>query len=112
MIAQRNIDQIGKEPGVLQEPPLLNRNRRLLSFKAFRAEQGRHRLHNTHPVAKPVSEEIVGNFNDGDVSDAIYCYMSMNTADNEKQIVADEIAEKVVSMSQSANVILVAVSVS
>ena len=60
---------------------------------------------------KAVSEEIIGDFDNQEISDAVYCYMSSNSDAGEKQIVADELATKIIAMSQSSDVILLAVSV-
>jgi len=65
----------------------------------------------TH-ATKAVSEEIGGGFEDEQISDAICCYMASNADADEKQIVANEIAARVMIMANSADVMLVAVSVS
>ena len=48
----------------------------------------------------------------GSASDAICCYMASNADAAEKQIVANQIAAKVMIMADSLDVMLVAVSVS
>ena len=62
--------------------------------------------------AKPVSESIVGNFENHEINDAIYSRIASNTDVAEKQIVAREIADKLVAMSEFGDVVLLAASVS
>ena len=62
-------------------------------------------------MAKAISEEIEGSFDDQTINDAIYCYMASNADAAEKQIVANELAQKIIAMSQSADVILLAASI-
>jgi alpha-amylase/alpha-mannosidase (GH57 family) len=62
--------------------------------------------------AKAVSEEIIGNFYNQEISDAIYFYMASNSDAGEKQTVTDEMSEKIIAMSQLGDVVLVAVSIS
>lgn len=112
MIVPKATDRMEKEPGVLQTSQPSNRYRRLLSFKDFvanRVELGYPRRVN---LVKPFAESVVGNFENHQILDAIYCRMASNSNDAEKQIVASEIAEKLVAMSQLGDVVLLAVSVS
>jgi hypothetical protein len=112
MQTQHKIDRAGKELGVLQEPPRKNRIRRQLSFFDFVANRGKLGFGSNSRRAKAVSEEIIGHFENHEISDAIYCYMASNSDAGEKQIVADEMSEKIIVMSQLGDVVLVAVSVS
>jgi len=58
-----------------------------------------------------MSEEIIGHFENQEISDAIYCYMASNSDAGEKQIVADEMSEKIIAMSQLGDVVLLAASI-
>ncbi len=61
--------------------------------------------------ARAVSEEIIGSFENNEISDAIYCFMSSNSDAADKQIVANELAAKIIAMADTVDVILLAVSV-
>ena len=61
--------------------------------------------------AKPVSESIVGNFENHEINDAIYSRIA-STDVAEKQIVAREIADKLAAMSEFGDVVLLPASVS
>jgi hypothetical protein len=112
MQTQSKIDRADKELRVLQERPRNNRIRRMLSFIDFVANRGKLGFEAKTQVKKAVSEEIIGDFENHEVSDAVCCYMSSNSDAGEKQIVADELATKIIAMSQSSDVILLAVSIS
>ena len=71
----------------------------------------RRRLLAETRAAKPISEEIAGSFDDPAISDAIYAYFASDADPAEKQIVANNLAAKVIAMSQSGDVILLAASV-
>ena len=62
-------------------------------------------------MKKAVSEEIIGDFDNQEISNSIYCYMASNSDAGEKQKVANELATKIIAMSQLGDVVLVAVSV-
>jgi hypothetical protein len=111
MQTHTNKDQAKKELRVLQERPPKNRIRRQLSFFDFVANRGKLGFGSNSRRAKAVSEEIIGDFDNQEISDAVYCYMSSNSDAAEKQTVAAEIADKIVAMSQSGDVILLAASV-
>src|SRR5450830_224798 len=106
MQTQHKIDRAGQELKVLQEPSPKNRIRRQLSFFDFVANRGKLGFGSNSRRAKAVSEEIIGDFDNQEISDAVYCYMSSNSDAAEKQTVAAEIADKIVAMSQSGDVIL------
>jgi len=106
------INRARQELGVLQELPRKNRIRRQLPFIDFIAKRDKLGFGTKTQVKKAVSEEIIGDFDNQEISDAIYCYMSSNSDAGEKQIVADEMSEKIIAMSQLCDVILLAVSVS
>jgi hypothetical protein len=112
MQTQHKIDRAGKELKVLQEPPSKNRIRRQLSFIEFVTNRGKLHFGAKTQVKKAVSEEIIGDFDNQKITDAIYCYMSSNSDAGEKQIVANELAAKIIAMSKLGDVVLVAVSVS
>jgi hypothetical protein len=112
MQTHTNKDQAKKELRVLQEPAPKNRIRRQLSFIDFVVNRGKLHFGAKTQVKKAVSEEIRGNFDNHEISDAVCCYMSANSDAGEKQIVANELAAKIIAMGDSADVILVAVSVS
>jgi hypothetical protein len=111
MQTQSKINGARKELGVLQEPSRKNRIRRQLSFIDFVANRDKLGFGSNSRRAKAVSEEIIGDFDNQEISDAIYCYMSSNSDAGEKQIVADELAAKIIAMSQSGNVVLLAACV-
>ena len=111
MQTQSKIDRAGQELKVLQELPRENQIRRQLSFFDFVANRGKLGFGSNSRRAKAVSEEIIGDFDNQEISDAVYCYMSSNSDAAEKQTVAAEIADKIVAMSQSGDVILLAASV-
>ena len=111
MQTQSKIDRAGKELGVLQERPPKNRIRRQLSFIDFVANRGKLGFGSNSRRAKAVSEEIIGDFDNLEISDAIYCYMSSTSDAAEKQIVAAEMSEKIIAMSKLGDVILLAASV-
>ena len=110
MQTHTNKDQAKKELRVLQERPPKNQIRRQLSFIDFVANRGKLGFGSNSRRVKAVSEEIIGHFENHEVSDAIYCYMASNSDAGEKQIVANELAAKIIVMSQSGDVILLAVS--
>lgn len=112
MQTQSKIDRAGKELGVLRELPRINRIRKQLSFIDFIAKRDKLGFGTKTQVKKAVSEEIIGDFDNHEISDAIYCYMSSNSDAGQKQIVANELAAKIIAMSQLGDVVLVAVSVS
>jgi hypothetical protein len=111
MQTQSKIDRVGKELGVLQELPRKNRIRRQLSFIDFVANRGKLGFGRNSQRAKAVSEEIIGDFDNQEISDAVYCYMSSNSDAGEKQIVANELAVKIIAMSKLGDVILLAASI-
>ena len=111
MQTQSKINRAGQELKVLQEPPRINRIRKQLPFLDFIAKRDKLGFGTKTQVKKAVSEEIIGDFDNQKISDAIYCYMASNSDAGEKQIVANELAAKIIAMSQSGDVILVAVSV-
>jgi hypothetical protein len=94
MQTQSKINGARKELGVLQEPSRKNRIRRQHSFIDFIAKRNELGFGTKTQVNKAVSEEIIGDFGNQEISDAIYCYMSSNSDPAEKQIVADEMAVK------------------
>ena len=112
MQTQSKIDRARKELGVLQEPPRINQIRRQVPFIDFIAKRNELGFGTKTQVKKAMSEEIIGHFENQEISDAIYCYMASNSDAGEKQIVADEMSEKIIAMSQLGDVVLVAVSVS
>jgi hypothetical protein len=112
MQTQSKIDRARQELAVLQEPSRNNRIRKQLSFIDFIAKKDKLGFGTKTQVKKAVSEEIIGNFDNQEISDAIYCYMSSNSDAGQKQIVANELAAKIIAMSQLGDVILLAVSVS
>jgi hypothetical protein len=111
MQTQHKINRAGQELGVLQEPSRNNRIRKQLSFLDFIAKRNELGFGTRTKVKKAMSEEIIGDYDNQEISDAIYCYMSSNSDPAEKQTVAAEIVEKIIAMSQSGDVILVAVSI-
>ena len=111
MQTQSKINGARKELGVLQEPPRKNRIRRQLPFIDFIAKRNKLGFGKNGRIDKSVSEEIDGGFDDRTISDCIYCYMSSNSDAGEKQIVANELAAKIIAMSQSGDVILLAACV-
>jgi hypothetical protein len=62
-------------------------------------------------AAKALSEEIDDSFDDQAISDVIYCYMASNADPAQKRVVADEIVTKVRAMADTADVMLIAVSI-
>jgi hypothetical protein len=110
MQTQPKIDRAGQELKVLQEPPRNNRIRRQHSFIDFIAKKDKLGFGTRPQVKKAMSEEIIGDFDNQEISDAVYCYMSSNSDAGEKQIVAAEMSEKIIAMSQLGDVVLVAVS--
>jgi hypothetical protein len=106
------VNRARQELKVLQEPPRNNRIRKQLSFIDFIAQRDKLGFGTKTQVKKAVSEEIIGDFENHEVSDAIYCYMSSNSDAGEKQIVADEIAQKIIAMYQTGSVIMLAASMS
>ncbi len=112
MQTHTNKDQAKKELRVLQERPPKNRIRRQLSFIDFITKKDKLGFGTKTQVKKAVSKEIIGDFDNQEISDAVYCYMSSNFDAGQKQIVANEMAAKIIAMSQLGDVVLVAVSVS
>ena len=106
------VNRARQELKVLQERPPKNRIRRQLSFIDFVANRGKLGFGSNSRRAKAVSEEIIGDFDNQEISDAVYCYMSSNSDAGEKQIVANELAVKIIAMSKLGDVVLLAVSVS
>jgi hypothetical protein len=102
--------QRDKEMRVLHEPHKKNQFT-LMPFRVFLSKRNKLGFGKKTRLAKAVSEEIDGSFDDQAIVDAIYCYMASNADAGEKQIVADEITAKVIAMSQSADVILLAASI-
>jgi hypothetical protein len=111
MQTQHKINRAGQELKVLQELPRKNRIRRQLPFIDFIAKRNKLGFGKNGRIDKSVSEEIDGGFDDRTISDCIYCYMSSNSDAGEKQIVANNLAAKVIAMSQSADVIVLAASI-
>jgi hypothetical protein len=111
MQTQHKINRAGQELGVLQEPSRNNRIRKQLSFLDFIAKRNELGFGTRTKVKKAVSEEIIGHFENHEISDSIYCYMASNSDAGEKQIVANELAAKIIVMSQLGDVILLAASV-
>jgi hypothetical protein len=105
------VNRARQELKVLQEPSRKNRIRRQLSFIDFITKRNELGFGTKTQVKKAVSEEIIGHFKNHEVSDAIYCYMASNSDAGEKQIVANELAAKIIAMSQSGDVILLAASI-
>jgi hypothetical protein len=111
MDAIEKINRARQELKVLQEPPSKNRIRRQLSFIEFVTNRGKLHFGAKTQVKKAVSEEIIGDFDNQKITDAIYCYMSSNSDAGQKQIVANELAVKIIAMSKLGDVILLAASV-
>ena len=111
MQTQSKIDRAEKELGVLQEPPRNNRIRKQLSFIDFIAKKDKFGFGTKTQVKKAISEEIIGDFDNQKISDAIYCYMASNSDAGEKQIVANELAAKIIAMSKLGDVVLLAASI-
>ena len=111
MQTQHQIDRARQELGVLQEPSRNNRIRKQLSFLDFIAKRNELGFGTRTKVKKAVSEEIIGHFENHEVSDAIYCYMASNSDAGEKQKVANEMSAKIIAMSQSGDVVLLAASI-
>jgi hypothetical protein len=99
-----------KEVRVRQETHKANQFR-LMPFRVFLAKRNKLGFGQKTRATKAISEEIDGSFDDQAIVDAIYCYMSANADADEKWVVADELAQKIIAMSQSANVILLAASI-
>jgi hypothetical protein len=110
MQTQHKMNRATQELKVLQEPPRNNRIRKQLSFIDFIAKRNELGFGIRTQVKKAVSEEIIGNFDNQEISDSIYCYMASNSDPAEKQTVTDELAAKIIAMSQSGDVILLAAS--
>jgi hypothetical protein len=98
-----------KEVLVRQEAHKKNQFR-LMPFRVFLAKRNKLDFGTKTGVTKAMSEEI-DSFDDQAISDAIYCYMSANADAAEKQIVADELAQKIIAMSQIGSVIVLAASI-
>jgi hypothetical protein len=99
-----------KEVFVLQEAHKRNQFR-LMPFRVFLSKRNKLEFGKKR-MTKAISEEIGGNFENEQISDAIYFYMDSNADADEKQMVANDLATKIIAMAQSSDVILVAVSVS
>ena len=112
MQTQHKIYGARKELGVLQERPPKNRIRRQLSFIDFIAKKDKLGFGTKTQVKKAVSEEIIGDFDNHEVSDAIYFYMATEADPAEKQTVTDELVEKIIAMSQLGDVVVLAASMS
>ena len=84
----------------------------LMPFRVFLSKRNKLGFGKKTGVAKAISEEIIGNFENEEISDAMYCYMSSNSDAADKQIVANKLATKIIAMAQLSDVILIAVSVS
>ena len=110
MQTQHKIDRARQELKVLQELTRNNRIRRQLPFLDFIAKRNELGFGKKTRVTKAVSEEIIGDFDNHEISDAIYCYIESNTNADEKQTVAAEIVEKIIAMSQLGDVVLLAAS--
>ncbi len=65
---------------VLQKPPRENQFMKPMRFRDFIANRNHYKR-----MARAVSEEIIGNFENEEISDAIYCYMSANSDAGDKQ---------------------------
>jgi hypothetical protein len=74
MQTHTNKDQAKKELKVLQEPSRNNRIRRQLPFIDFIAKRDKLGFGTKTQVKKAVSEEILGDFDNQEISDAVYCY--------------------------------------
>jgi hypothetical protein len=57
-----------------------------------------------------VAEEIAGSFDDQTISDAIYAYFGSDTDVFEKQVAANNLVAKIIAISQTGDVILLAAS--
>ena len=99
-----------KEVFVRQEAHKRNQFR-LMPFRVFLAKRNKLGFGKKTRVTKTISEQIDGSFDDQAISDAIYCYMASNADADEKQIVANDLAHKIIAMSQSADVILLGASI-
>ena len=98
-----------KEVLVRQEAHKKNQFR-LMPFRVFLAKRNKLGFGTKTGVTKAMSEEI-DSFDDQTISDAMYCYMASNADADEKQIVADEVAQKIIAMSQIGSVIVLAASI-
>ena len=83
----------------------------LMPFRVFLSKRNKLGFGKKTRATKAVSEEIDGSFDDQAISDAIYCYMASNADADEKRIVADELAQKIIAMSQIGSVIVLAASI-
>ena len=99
-----------KEVFVRQEAHKLNQFR-LMPFRVFLTKRNKLGFGQGTRVAKAISEEIDGSFDNAAISDALYCYMSANADAGEKQIVANDLAARIIAMSQLADVILLGASI-
>ena len=106
----RRAHQRDKEMRVLHEATKKNQFT-LMPFRVFLSKRNKLGFGKKIRVAKAISEEIEGSFDDKTIVDAIYCYMASNADAGEKQVVADEIAQKIIAMSQIGSVIVLAASV-
>jgi len=68
MQTQHKINRAGQESKVLQELPRENRIRRQLSFFDFVANRGKLGFGSNSRRAKAVSEEIIGDFDNQEIS--------------------------------------------
>jgi hypothetical protein len=112
MQTQHKIDRARQELKVLQEPPRNNRIRKQLSFLDFIAKRDKLGFGTKTQVEKAMSEEIIGHFDNQEISNAIYCYMASNSDAGEKQIVSNELASKIIAMSHLGDVIVLAACMS
>ncbi len=99
-----------KEMRVRQEAHKRNQFR-LMPFRVFLSKRNKLGLGKKIRTTKSVSEEIDGSFQNEQISDAICCYMASNADADEKLIVTNELATKVMAMSQASDVILLAISI-
>jgi hypothetical protein len=83
----------------------------LMPFRVFLSKRNKLGFGKKTRATNAVSEEIDGSFDDQAISDAIYCYMAANADADEKQMVANDLAAKVVAMSQIGSVIVLAASI-
>ncbi len=97
---------------VLQETQNKNQFMKLASFVDFVAKRKEFKSRKNTRAANAISEEIIGNFENDEISDAVYCYMSANSDAADKQNVANELAAKILAMADKADVVFLAVSVS
>ena len=99
-----------KKIRVRQEVQSRNRFRKQMSFLEFVARRDKLGYAKKTRAAKAVSEEIAGSFDNQTISDAIYALFSQDADGREKQVVAIDLAAKIVAMSQTGDVILLAAS--